>query len=143
MIDIPFSYYLNFEDNIKEKDIEDEGYISLSLYEVAETIDGPVISSDYSIVLYYSKDKLWYVENTFELNIIVDDSTNEMGLDDIVENNTIEISKSVFENLRGKFISIIEDGMCIGEEGNDEDYERVLKLIHNLKNYIKKIGLIK
>lgn len=138
MIDIPFSYYLNFEESTV-----DEGYISLDLYEVAETIDGPVISSNYGIVFYYSKDKLWYVDNIFELNIIVDDSINEIGLDDLFENNTIEISNSVYLNLRAKFFSIIEDGACVGEEGSEEDYKRVHESIHCLKNYIKRIGLIK
>ena len=138
MIDIPFSYYLNFKESTKV-----EGYISLDLYEVAETIDGPVISSNYGIVFYYSKDKLWYVENIFEFNIIVDDSINEIGLNDLFENNTIEISNSVYLNLRAKFFSIIEDGACVGEEGSEEDYKRVYESIHCLKNYIKRIGLIK
>ena len=143
MIDIPFSYYLKFNESTKVEGTVDEGYISLNLYEVAETIGGPVISSNYGIEFYYSKDNLWYVENMFEFNIIVDDSINEMGLDDLFENNTIEISNSVFLNLRAKFFSIIEDGTCVGEDGNEEDYKRVHESIHCLKNYIKRIGLIK
>ena len=135
MIDIPFLYYLNINE-------VPENYISLNLYEVAATRYGPVISSSNIILFYYSEEKIWYIENIFESNTISGSSVDEEDV--IFENSTVEISKSVFENLRTKFYDIIGEGLCVNKEYySDEDYDKVSGLICNLKNYIKRIGIIK
>ena len=123
MIDIPFLYYLNINE-------VPENHISLNLYEVAATVDGPVISSSYIILFYYSEGKVWCIENIFESNTISGSSVDEEDV--------------IFENLRTKFYDIIGEGLCVNKEYySEEDYDNVSGLICNLKNYIKRIGIIK
>ena len=126
MVDIPFSYYLCYS--------ECEGYINLSLYEVANTIKGPVISRSHLILLYYSDDNMWFVEeNIFESNTIVNE-----GLDELYDSSScvIELSRAVFDNLKEKFDYIITDSLT-------KTYHTTKVLINDLKSYLKKIGLIK
>lgn len=131
MVDIPFSYYLCYSES---KDY----YINLSLYEVANTLKGPVISKSHLIQFYYSDDNLWFVENIFESNSIVSDTYNSEGLDELYDSSScvIELSKAVFDNLKEKFDYIIADSLT-------ETYHDTKILINNLKSYLKKIGLIK
>ena len=141
MIDIPFSYYLYFKEEVKD-------YITLVLHEVVETIKGPVISSSRVILFYYFDNKVWCLDNIFELNLIPDNSIIEDGLDDLYSDNSVEISKSIFENLKEKFNVIIECGLNIDDDNEEEGYYEkayrdVLNLIHTLRDYIKRIGLIK
>lgn len=130
MIDIPFSYYLCYS--------ECKDYINLSLYEVANTLKGPVISRSYLILLYYSDNGIWFVENIFESDPIVSDTNNSDGLDELYDSSlcVIELSKAVFDNLKEKFDYIITDSLT-------ETYHDTKILIDNLKSYLKKIGLIK
>ena len=130
MVDIPFSYYLCYS--------ECEDYINLSLYEVANTIKGPVISRSYIIQLYYSDNNIWFVENIFESNTIVDDTYNSEGLDELYDSSScvIELSRAVFDNLKEKFDYIITDSRT-------KTYSSTKVLINDLKSYLKKISLIK
>lgn len=129
MVDIPFSYYLCYS--------ECKDYINLSLYEVANTLKGPVISKSHLILFYYSEDNLWFVENIFESNSIVNDTLNGEGLDELYDRSSsvIELSRAVFDNLKEKFDYIITD--------SPNTYHTIKVLINNLKSYLKKIGLIK
>lgn len=131
MVDIPFSYYLCYSGC--------EDYINLSLYEVANTIKGPVISRSYIILLYYSDDNIWFVEeNIFESNTIVSDTYNSEGLDELYDSSSyvIELSRAVFDNLKEKFDYIITDSLT-------KTYSTTKVLINDLKSYLKKISLIK
>ena len=129
MVDIPFSYYLCYS--------ECKGYIILSLYEVANTIKGPVISRSHIIQLYYSDNNIWFVENIFESNTIVDDTNNSEGLDELYDSSSyvIELSRAVFDNLKEKFDYIITDSLT-------KTYSTTKVLINDLKSYLKKISLI-
>ena len=131
MVDIPFSYYLCYS--------ECKDYINLRLYEVANTLKGPVISRSHIIQLYYSNDNnIWFVENIFESNFIVSDTYNSEELDELYDSSScvIELSKAVFDNLREKFDYIITDSLT-------ETYHTTKVLINDLKSYLKKIDLIK
>ena len=130
MVDIPFSYYLCYS--------ECKDYINLSLYEVANTLKGSVISRDHLIQLYYSDDNTWFVENIFKSDSIVSDIGNEIGLYELYNSSScvIELSRAVFDNLKEKFDYIITDSLT-------ETYHTIKILINNLKSYLKKIGLIK
>ena len=130
MVDIPFSYYLCYS--------ECKDYINLSLYEVDNTLKGPVISRSHIIQLYYSDDNIWFVENIFESETIVDDTNNSEGLDELYDSSSyvIELSKAVFDNLKEKFDYIIIDSLT-------KTYFTTKVLINDLKSYLKKIGLIK
>ena len=130
MVDIPFSYYLCYS--------ECKDYINLSLYEVANTLKGPVISRSHIIQLYYSDDNIWFVENIFESETIVSDTYNSDELEELYDSSScvIELSKEVFDNLKEKFDYIITDSLT-------ETYHTTKALINDLKSYLKKIGLIK
>lgn len=130
MVDIPFSYYLCYS--------ECKDYIDLSLYEIANTLKGPVISRSHLIQLYYSDNGIWFVENIFESDPIVSDTNNRDGLDELYDSSScvIELSKAVFDNLKEKFDYIIVDSLT-------ETYHTTKVLINDLKSYLKKIGLIK
>lgn len=126
MVDIPFSYYLCYSEECK-------GYINLSLYEVANTLKGPVISRSHIIQLYYSDNGIWFVENIFESDPIVSDTNNSDGLGELYDSSSsvIELSRAVFDNLKEKFDYITKT------------YHTTKVLINDLKSYLKKIGLIK
>ena len=125
MVDIPFSYYLCYS--------ECKDYINLSLYEVANTIKGPVISRSYLILLNIR----FVEENIFESNTIVSDTYNSEGLYELYDSSSyvIELSRAVFDNLKEKFDYIITD--------SPNTFHTIKVLINNLKSYLKKIGLIK
>ena len=126
MVDIPFSYYLCYS--------ECEDYINLSLYEVANTIKGPVISRSYLILLNIR----FVEENIFESNTIVSDTYNSEGLYELYDSSSyvIELSRAVFDNLKEKFDYIITDSLT-------KTYSTTKVLINDLKSYLKKISLIK
>lgn len=130
MVDIPFSYYLCYS--------ECKDYINLSLYEVANTLKGPVISRSHIIQLYYSDDNVWFDENIFESEIIVSDTYNSEELDELYysSSDVIELSRAVFDNLKEKFDYIITDSLT-------KTYFTTKIFINYLKSYLKKIGLIK
>ena len=130
MVDIPFSYYLCYG--------ECKDYINLNLYEVANTLEGPVISRSHIIQLYYNDNNIWFVENIFESDIIVSDTHNSEELDELYDSSlcVIELSKTVFDNLKEKFDYIITDSLT-------KTYFTTKVLINDLKSYLKKIGLIK
>lgn len=68
---------------------------------------------------------------------MIRDTLNSEGLDELYDNSSsvIELSRTVFDNLKEKFDYIITD--------SPNTYHTIKVLINNFKSYLKKIGLIK
>lgn len=62
MVDIPFSYYLCYS--------ECKDYIDLSLYEVANTLKGPVISRSHLIQFFFTVMIIYGLQQIY-LNLIL------------------------------------------------------------------------
>lgn len=138
MFDFSLSYYFCLDENNGE-----DGYILLNLYEIVNTLTGPVISSNYSILFYYCDEYNYlYDENIFEINNIIDDSIET--IDNVINNPlVIEISEPVFKNFKEKFTTIIKLGSNIDYRDNNTTYNTIKNTINNFKDYLSKIGLIK